>query len=405
RPRTELAQIAQTVRRLALAAPETRFLLVVDDRVAVQTSGSDDLLTTLTEVYGRGIAPALIPLGPIGAAGARISGVVAGPEATRAGRGAMHLSVNGRSALSRPLLAALESAYRPLLPRGRHPVAVLTICVPPERVDVNIHPAKEEVRLRDERALGEALGMLLREALGRRPIPLAMKSLSGVAALAHEAALAETAPGYDAEGPIATPGLPTLRLVGQLQGRLLLLEGEAGLYLVDQHRAHERILYERMRAARAAAPRPLVDPLLLELRSHQAARFAARLNDLAALGFEVETFGGRTFLLRGAPRLPGVLDDDPGSALVGVGDSSALAQTLLELADDPDGDGEGWQERLLVSLACRSAVRRGQRLDRPAMRALVEGLGGADAPAVCPHGSPLLMRVSGDVFERQFGWR
>jgi DNA mismatch repair protein MutL len=456
RPQTELAQLVQVVRRLAVAAPRVRFELRIDDRLALQTGGSGDLAAALAEVYALPPEAILLPLGPLnlplphdgGAGTIRVRGAAAGPETTRAGRGAVHLVVNGRAAGSRHLLAALEAAWRPLLPRGRHPVIALDLRLPAERVDVNVHPAKEEVRLRDERAVGAALAELAREAFGRRPLTLAMKPLTGAAVLAREAALAEEAPGYDGEGPIVTPGLPPLRLVGQLQDRLLLLEGEAGLFLVDQHRAHERILYERLRAAHGASPgagssagagaspllnpvnspgvgsefspgagpgvragvdasagpAPLTDPLLLELRPHQAARFAARLGDLAALGFGVEAFGGRTFLLREAPRLPGVLGDDPDAPLGGLGETDALLAALLELADDPAGEGEAWRDRLLVSLSCRSAVRRGRSLSRPQMRALVDGLGRTAAPAVCPHGSPLLMHVGGEVFTRQFGW-
>lgn len=403
RPPTELAQIAQTVRRLALAAPAIRLALHVDDKRVLATSGSGDLAICLGEVLGGALTEALLPLGPVEAGRTRAWGVIAGPETTRAGRSGVHLSVNGRAAAARGLLATLEAAWRPVLPRGRHPILALAIEAAPERVDVNIHPAKEEVRLRDEQALGQALGVAVRETLGRLPIPLAAPPLTGVAALAREAGLAEASPAFDGEGPIETPGLPPLRLVGQLRGRLVLLEGDDGLYLVDQHRAHERVLYQRLRAADGGAARALTDPLLLELRSHQAARFAARLRDLAAVGFEVESFGGRTFLLRGAPSLPGVLGDE-GDAMAGLGAPDELLRGLLALADDPAGDGEGWRERLLVSLACRSAVRRGVGLGRPAMRALIAALGQTEAPAVCPHGSPLLMRVGADLLERQFGW-
>ena len=406
KPQAELAQIAQTARRLALAAPGVRLALVVDDRPVMTSSGSGDLAACLAEALGGGLEGALLPIGPVEVGGVRAWGVVAGPEATRAGRGGIHLSVNGRAASARGLLAGVEAAYRPVLPRGRHPILALAVEAPPDRVDVNIHPAKEEVRLRDERAVGAALGEAVRGALGRRPIPLQARPLTGAAALEHDAVLAEERAGYDPDGPIRSPGLPALKLVGQLQERLLLLEGEGGLFLVDQHRAHERILYQRLREAAGpdAGSQPLADPLLLELRSGQAARFAARLADLAAVGFEVETFGGRTFLLRGAPALPGVLGDAAEAALEGLGDTDALLRTLLDLADDPAGDGEGWHERLLVSLSCRSAVRRGRPLGRPAMRALVEALGQTEAPAVCPHGSPLLMRVDAGLFARQFGW-
>jgi DNA mismatch repair protein MutL len=211
-----------------------------------------------------------------------------------------------------------------------------------------------------------------------------------------------------------TPGLPPLRLIGQVGARLLLLEGDAGLYLVDQHRAHERILYERMRAAYAtdrdgpaAEPVALPEPLLIEVSLPQATALGRRIGELGALGFALEEFGGRAFLLRSAPDLPGVLvGGDDTQALADLADPSLLAEALAVVADEADraGDGETWQERLLVRLSCRTAVRRGRVIDRPAMRALVEGLGQTAAPAVCPHGSPLLMHVTADALERQFGW-
>jgi DNA mismatch repair protein MutL len=402
-PRTELTQAAQAARRLAVVAPEIRFSLWIDDRLALQTSGSGDPALALAEVYGAEIGPALLSLGPSDTAAARISGVIAGPEITRAGRSAIHLCVNGRPAGSRPLMAGLEAAWRPLLPRGRHPVLFLRIDVPPSRVDVNVHPAKEEVRLRDEREIAAASARLVRDALGRQPIPLAAAPLTGMAALMADVRVAEERETWDTSGPIVIPGLPPLRLVGQVDARLLLLEGDGALFLIDQHRAHERILFERMREAMTTGPRSLADPLLFEVRSQRAARFAARLDDLAAVGFDVETFGGRTFLLRAAPDLPGVLGGgDP--ALDGLGDATGMVETLLGLADDPAGEGEEWQERLLVSLACRSAVRRGRELPVPAMRALAEGLARTGAPAVCPHGSPLLMRIGPEMLARQFGW-
>jgi DNA mismatch repair protein MutL len=415
--RSETTQIAAIVRRLALAAPGVRFSLHIEDRLALQTSGSGEMLSTIAETHGHALAGSLVGLGPVKAAGATIHGAIAGAEVTRPGRGGVTLLVNGRPVYGRGLQSALEAAYRPLLPRGRHPVLLLVIEVDPQRVDVNVHPAKLEVRLRDEREIAAAMADLVRDALGRRPLRLRWEPLTGAAALARDAetALAETPSLWDDSSPIVTPGLPPLRLIGQVGARLLLLEGDAGLYLVDQHRAHERILYERMRAARAtgdgdtpvAEPVALPEPLLVEVSLPQAASLGRRLGELEELGFALEEFGGRAFLLRSAPSLPGVLlRGDDVLALADLADPSLLAEALAVVADEADraGDGETWQERLLVRLSCRTAVRRGRVLDRPAMRALVEGLGQTAAPAVCPHGSPLLMHVTADALERQFGW-
>ncbi|MDQ3779570.1 MAG: DNA mismatch repair endonuclease MutL [Chloroflexota bacterium] len=409
RAQTEVGQIGQMMRRLAIAAPRTRIMLTVDDRSVFETTGSGDLATTLVESYGASLQNQLFPLGPVEIAEARIWGVAAGAEVTRPGRGQINLIVNGRWVQPRGLLHLLEAAYRPVLPRGRHPVVALVIEVPPDQVDINVHPAKLEIRLMAERAIGEAAGEMVRAALGRRPRSLQAGLLSGAAALAQEAWLAEPAASYDDAGPIVTPGLPPLQLIGQIQQRLILLEGPAGLYLVDQHRAHERILFDRLRGTHSPTtmPEPLVlaEPLVLELRPAQAARFGQRLEELAALGFACERFGGRTFLVRTAPALPGVLTGGDDEGLRGLGEPGEIAASLLAQIDDEPGEGEQWRDRLLVQLSCRTAVRRGRPLAHAAMRALIDGLGRTSAPAVCPHGSPLLMHVSDDLLERQFDWR
>jgi DNA mismatch repair protein MutL len=413
--RSESTQIGAMVHRLALAAPEVRFALHIEDRLALQTSGAGDLQAVIAEVFGHALHESLTPLGPITAAGATIRGAIAGAEVTRPGRSGVTLLVNGRPVFGRGLQAALESTYRPLLPRGRHPVLVLAIEVDPRRVDVNIHPGKLEVRLRNEREIAQAMAGLMRDALGRRPLLLRWEPLSGAAALLREAEtrIAEDPAAWDDAAPIVTAGLPPVRLVGQLGGRLLLLEGDAGLFLVDQHRAHERILYERMRATYVAEDgdrqRPgeglivLPEPLLVEVGLPQASALTQRLPELRGLGFALEEFGGHAFLLRTAPTMPGVM---PGGDLDHLADPASLADALVLAADEAEmaGDGETWQERLLVRLSCRTAVRRGRPLPWPAMRALVEGLGNTAAPAVCPHGSPLLMHVEAQTLERQFGW-
>jgi DNA mismatch repair protein MutL len=158
RPQAEVALIGQTVRRLALAAPHVRITLIVDERQVLQTSGSGERATTLIELYGPALAGRLQPFGPIEVAGARISGLLADPEVTRPGRNQVHVIVNGRWTQPRGLLATIEAAYRPLLPRGRHPVLVLVIETEPDKVDVNIHPSKREVRLLAEQEIRQGSG-------------------------------------------------------------------------------------------------------------------------------------------------------------------------------------------------------------------------------------------------------
>lgn len=415
RPQTEITQITQVVRRMALAAPQVRFALFVERRLALQTTGSGDLGTALIEVYGPSLRDRIVRLDPIVVAGATLSGALVGPEVTRPGRNQVHLIVNGRWVQPRGVLNVIEAAYRPVLPRGRHPIAVLTVAAPPDRIDPNIHPAKTEIRLRDDKLIAQELGAMVKRSLGTRPQSLQAPFRTSLPWLPPTPTLIkeDEDTNYGDDSPIETPGLPPLRLVGQVQNRLMLLEGEAGLFLVDQHRAHERILYEHLTATHGPGsnePLPLPEPLVLELRPAQVAAFGNRLGDLAALGFQWEHFGGHTFLLRTAPELPGLFPGEPNAdgSLHGIGEPETLLDAMRTLDDDSDeedvSEGESWRERLLVRLSCRGAVRRGRPLSRGTMRTLVQALGATPTPAVCPHGSPLLVHVDGSLLEKQFGW-
>ena len=468
--RHEVAAIGALVRRFALAYPDVRFSLLLEGRVAWHSSG-DGLDATLAEVYGPAVAEALRPLPPLEVTDSQWRGYLSDRHVTRPNRGAITLVVNGRWVEVRELLAAVESAYRPLLPRGRHPIAVLYGALPASAVDVNVHPAKTEVKFLHGAALAQALAAWVREALGRGPaqlpsdldlglvlatppypVPVEELDDEAVARLPADAAAASArapvgfstlpgaAPGLRwyrvAEGwgdgmasvpAPAPPGeeahravralrvgeeegggyaashgegrLPPLQLLGQVQDALLLCEGPAGLYLVDQHRAHERVLYERLRARHAAAAPTRVEPIVLELRPAQAARLGARLPALAALGFVCEWFGGRSFLIRATPALDGETDDGlPRGA-------EALAGALGAVLDEATAEEGDWQDRLLISVACHSALRRGQALPPATMAALLTALDQTAAPAVCPHGSPLILHLSDTFLARQFRWR
>jgi DNA mismatch repair protein MutL len=433
--RGELAAITAVVQRYALAYPEVRFTLVVEGRQTLRTSGRG-LAATLPEVFGAAVAEALRALPPLAVGEACLSGYLSARHVTRPTRGGIVLLVNRRWVEARALLQALEAAYRPLLPRGRHPIAVLSCTLPPHAVDVNVHPAKTEVKLLHGAELAEALGRWVREALGRSAAQPAADLELGLSLVSRHGTLRdpdgapasrrvaeEPAPpleGWEPLPPAALPrgerkpgllpfspggeqgggqgrlagagSLPPLRLVAQVQQALLLCEGPEGLYLIDQHRAHERVLYERLRARHGPAAATEIELVVLELRPADAARLASRLPQLAALGFQCEWFGGRSFLVRAAPAWPS------GDA---VGGAAVLGAALTEAASGEDD----WQDRLLVSIACHGALRRGVPLTPEAMEALLAELDTVAAPAVCPHGSPLILHLSEPFLARQFRWR
>ena len=312
------------------------------------------------------------------------------------------------------------------LRKGRHPLLIVRVSVAPERLDANIHPAKLEALLRDEALIGAALRRLTHEALGASPVEIAgagRRSLPMGAGgtlplrLTFPAArrrrglrLREQPRGYSArealrwddEAPAAP--LPPLEPLGQFDGALIVAHSADGhLYLVDQHRAHERILYERLLARRHAtvtsvpdategtAPgQLLLEPLLIELTPLQAQTLTARLHELATLGLELQPFGGSAFLARALPSAPGA--------------AQSVAGFAQELAQDAAEEGDDWLDHVCVALACRSAIRRGQPLSDAEQRQLLADLAITQAPAVCPHGSPLIVRHSHAALTRLFEW-
>lgn len=399
-PQVETAQAELVVRRYALARPDVAFRLVIDGRDALHTPGSGRLEDAIAAVYGPAVAARLLCFAPVAAGPQRLWGAIGDTSVTRPSRQHITLVINGRVAGCAALLAALEDACRRLMPRGRHPLAVLFLDAPPGAVDVNIHPAKQEVRLLWEHDAAELVRRAVQETLGRRPVePPPDLDFSLGALETAPAELHERPPGYaagEADWVVPAGSLPELRLRGQVQHTLIVAESPAGIYLIDQHRAHERVIYEQLRQRYSVAtPAPahdvrvLPDPVLIELRPAQASALLPRLDELEALGFRCERFGAHQFLVRSVPVVHGV--ESLAAALGGA----------LEEAGIEEG---GWLDRLLVSLACRSAIRRGETLTMPQMHELVRALTRTSLPAMCPHGSPLMLHLSAPFLGRQFRW-
>lgn len=403
--RTEAREIGAVVRRYALARPDLRLSLVLEGHHSFRSDGSNDLREAIAAANGDAVAVTLLPVEPAEVGGVRLSGMVSGHGLTRATRADVSVFINGRYVRSRPLLSAVESGYRLFLPPGRHALAAIFLDVPPADLDINIHPAKLDVRLKQERAVAEALTQAIRGAFGRhagvivpqRTLDLSgrQSALGGLSGMPRRVAESE-APGWEWGEGAALPAsdrLPPLRLIGQVQNALLLAESEQGVYLIDQHRAHERIIYERLLHAGQTGPgeqQSLIDPAILELPAAAAECFASRLDALGSLGFDCQEFGPGRFLLRAAPAGEGL---DSGAAY--------LPEVLAEAATGADD----WRDRLLASLACRAAIRRGRPLGRAEAHDLVSRLGAVASPAVCPHGSPAILQLPGPFLARQFSWR
>jgi DNA mismatch repair protein MutL len=328
---------------------------------------------------------------------------------------------------SRALTFAAADAYHDQLPAGRYPVAALAVSVPEDEVDVNVHPAKAEVRFRDERAVARAVRQAVRAALdGARVVSWPGVAVVGEAGTVAAGSAPVSRPGddrpfRDRPGVVAAlrppspaqavlaldrqPGaaphqhrdvLPLLRVVGQLGLTYIVAEGPDGMYLVDQHAAHERVVFDRIVAQRAAmGPRPvqpLLEPLLVDLGPALLAVADEFRAHLEGLGLQIEPFGDGCVLVRGVPA--GVGGEDLGPAV-----RELLDQLANEVrVTDPF-------ERAAATVACHSSVRAGQPLSIDEMRRLLEDLERTAAPRTCPHGRPTLIHMGTEAIERQFGRR
>jgi DNA mismatch repair protein MutL len=442
--RTEAGHIILLVRRYAVGYPGVRLALSQDEHILVQTSGSGDLATALAELYHLPLSEMLHPLsmeegGSGRAAGLRLSGYVGNRVLAQQSRQHIAVFVNGRWVQSRALYEALEAGYRNLLPKGKHPLIVLHLALAPEELDANVHPAKTEVKLLHEVEVKKAVSDAVRAALGRSPALPEQIDFPGPQLVFQRhlpgprrrgLRLAESAGEYKAmeqarENPVSAAILAELRPLAQLQQAVILAEAPDGsLYLVDQHRAHERVIYEHLRqtyAGRQAAhsrqgkqdeswteeeeeqeqeqeevseAHLLLEPVVVELKPHEADLLELRLPMLRGMGLECERFGGRSFLIRSVP----------GGYDVGPEHLEQIAAHLPELARLAAEDSSEWQDRLLIGLSCRSALRRGRPLGSDEQRSLLQALARVSAPAVCPHGSPIVLHYSRKFLIDRFDW-
>jgi DNA mismatch repair protein MutL len=423
--RTERRHIDRWVTRYAMAYPELRFELSHSDRTTLRTPGNGELRDVLAAVYGLEIgekALKIVSEEQPGQADVRVSGLVGPPSFHRANRTYITVFVNGRWVNDASLTYAITQAYHRLLPNGRHPLAVVMVDLPPADVDVNVHPTKAEVRFRDRDAVFRAVQKTVRRTLlERSPVPqLASRSgdrgeidrpWPGSEAAADEVwrrreqlvglGRAEQA----ADGQLRLAGdlsvsaegrsIPPLRVIGQLGATYIVAEGPKELYLLDQHAAHERVLFEQLIAEREraqVASQALLEPVLVELGTEAADLLEEHLETLGQLGFNLEPFGGSTVLVRAVPAI--IANEQSRQVL------EDIAATLL-MGDEPLTSSV--EEAVARQVCKRAAVKAGQVLDRPEIEALIRALEKCESPRTCPHGRPTMIRLTVEQLAREFG--
>ena len=436
-PQAETARAQEAVSHYALAYPEIRFRLLNDGRPLLSTPGNGQPREALQAVYGAPTAANMLEVHDQDpATGYAVEGYAAPPNINRANRTYMIFFVNRRWIQNRMLAHAVEEAYTGLLPIKRYPVAVVNLVMPYTDVDVNSHPAKREVRFHHDRQVFAIAQRAIRAAVvsgapppsfdqprmnrddgaGMGPddesdlrandesgmVPAGVWSPGGGrpgggrsgAGMTGFPPYGNAATGADALALLGRPAVP-LRVVGQLKQTYIVAEGAEGMYLIDQHAAHERIVFDRLitqRDGRDAISQSLLSPQTVELSPSHAAILGENLPSLTAYGFQLEPFGDGSYLLRAVPSL--LVNYDPAQALIDVLDMATL-----------EGLTRQKEDIMAASIACHGAIRAGQPLTEPEMRSLLEQLETTPNPQTCPHGRPTMVHFSSYHVERGFGRR
>jgi len=389
---TENGHIANLVSQYALAFPGVCFSLTCDGHSSLQTSGRGDLRDAVREVYGPEVAQAMVQVHS-GDGDIKVEGLVGPPSMERSSRRHVSFFVNTRSVRSALLLRATEQAYAGLLRQGRYPIVVAHVIVPADQVDVNVHPTKAELRFSQEQSVFVTVEQAIRAALGQTPLP-GPKVVGFASSPADQQTMwmvSERQP--TASNPAASSSLPVLRVLGQLSQTYIIAEGPEGLYLIDQHAAHERVVYERILdqwSGRHMEVQGLLQPISVELAPREQKLLEELEERLRQFGFHFEPFGDRSYLLRAIP-----------AALAGTNGADALRSVLEDL--DRSRRDVPWEESIAISLACHGAVRAGQVLAHEEMKGLIQQLESAREPRTCPHGRPTMIHLSSRQLEREFG--
>ncbi|MGA2384675.1 MAG: DNA mismatch repair endonuclease MutL [Gemmatimonadales bacterium] len=419
--RSEARAAAEAVTALALALPQLGVSMLADGKQVIEALPAPSLAERVAQLLGRRFAATLLPVAHE-AGGVRITGLVQRPaEATPTGRAA-YLFVNGRPFRDPFLVRSAERGYRATVPAGSRPSVILVLEVPAADVDVNVHPAKLEVRFRDryaleaavEDAVHRALGDLVSAAplggAGSGPMPWEHQAVS---ASGPRAGSAPALPGLGEEGegeeegeppaeegearPQAEGALAQSRILGQVHASYILVEAPDGLLIVDQHSAHERILYERtMRvlSEQADGAQKLLFPLTLRFTPAELDAVEVHADLLARLGYEIEGFGGASLIVHAVPAPHARFDAE-----------RCLRDVVADLAGGRFGGLANPLERFASTFACRAAIKAGQPLTEQEMRELVDRLFATELPAHDVHGRPTIVQLPRAELERRFGRR
>ncbi len=452
---SESSRIASLVGQLALIRSDVKFRLTIDGAVRLHTAGDFDDTSALAVVHRVKTLASLVNLDATLGASFRVAGALAMPEVHFGRRTNITIAVNGRLVQSYRLVLAVERGYQGFLPERRFPMALIKAEVPHEDVDVNVHPQKTEVRFRREGLVFSVIEKAVRDSLGSHA-PVRQFSNSRIASslttslegtfgarnldnpsefsgavgdpdesvsadgeyddrtaidptIVDSASVPSTS---SASGCNGTPPpsarhrdvLPELRVLGQVRSTYIVAESPNGVFLIDQHAAHERVKFEEVKAKqaqKASESQLLLSPHVVDLSPQRAEVYSEGAQWFADAGWAIEPFGGDSMIVRAVPQL---LADRVARETSGV--EGALFRVLDDLTL-PDVSQRGsrdmpWSERLLATMACHAAVRAGDSLSLESCERIVSGLQACEHPQSCPHGRPTMLLLSSDALAREF---
>ena len=421
---TESSRISVVLNNYALANPSIKFRLISNGKQVFATNGSGDLREVVLTLLGLNVAESMLeiethPIENIN--GVSVSGLIGSGEIHRKTRKNMYVFVNGRWINNRSLSYTIQQAYRGFLPDGLFPVLVLNIVVPFDKVDVNVHPSKKEVRFMEEKEVFGSVQKIIRNVLvNRNPVPVINAYRGGGQKLPVSGSISKYPGSFDKNRVLSSSGtefnsanlfgddsafeeaaykgsirklLPILRPIGQMNLTYVISEGPDGLYLIDQHAAHERVLYEKVKKGDhedVKASQILIEPIIIDLSTEQSRIIELFKDEFIDFGFDFEPFGPGKHLLRSIPKM-----------LLNKSNEKAVSELINDI-DEETGIGE-IKDKFAATIACHFSIRAGKALVEKEITSLIQDLEECDNPNMCPHGRPTMLKLSLNRIESHFG--
>jgi len=422
---TEFGHIADLVTQIALANPDTHFKLIHNSKVMVNAPIIKELSNRVVELLGRDVYENLYEVLLEGEA-VKVRGLISQPNFTRSTSKSIYTYVNRRFIRDRVVQHAIMEAYRTFIMKNRYPSVILFIDLPAQCVDVNVHPTKRQVRFKEQQKVHDFVVEALLTTLKKSPwimeglVSFEEKPPADTRIEDHHRGIAEAVSRYSVskkdisppdELPVSRekPGLPiqmklfkeqplffsSLIPIGQVKDTYILCSCAEGLIIIDQHAAHERVIFETLKEGYSKTKvisQGLLVPQQIELSYREARSLEGYLSRLLELGLEIEPFGGDTFIVKSIPQI--LINKD-------------YSQLILDIVDDLNSYGnslkfEELKEKILILMACHGAIKANQHLNKPEIEALLQQLDRVGSPTNCPHGRPILRRITCQELDRMF---